>query len=35
LWVYLYAMIWFFLFCYPVVKGMRVVRRYIEARHIP
>lgn len=32
LWIYLYAMLWFFLFCYPVVRGMQIVRRYVEQR---
>lgn len=32
LWIYLYAMLWFFLFCYPLVQAMRLVRRHIERR---
>ncbi|MFJ2987218.1 ABC transporter permease subunit [Collimonas sp. NPDC087041] len=32
LWVYLYAMLWFFLFCYPLVQGMRLVRHWMERR---
>jgi len=32
LWIYLYAMLWFFLFCYPLTLLMRRIRRRIEAR---
>jgi polar amino acid transport system permease protein len=31
-WIYLYAMLWFFLFCFPMVLGMRSVRHYIARR---
>lgn len=32
LWIYLYAMAWFFLFCYPLNLLMRTVRRHMEER---
>lgn len=32
LWIYLYAMLWFFLFCYPLTLLMRRIRRRIETR---
>ena len=32
LWVYLYAMAWFFIFCYPLTALMRRVRGRMEAR---
>lgn len=32
LWIYLYAMAWFFVFCYPLTLLMRRVRRRMEAR---
>lgn len=32
LWVYLYAMLWFFAFCYPVMHGMQLVRAAIGRR---
>lgn len=32
LWIYLYAMAWFFLFCYPLTLLMRRVRGRMEAR---
>lgn len=32
LWVYLYAMLWFFAFCYPVARAMGMVRGYIQRR---
>jgi polar amino acid transport system permease protein len=32
LWVYLYAMAWFFIFCYPLTLLMRNVRRRMEAK---
>lgn len=32
LWVYLYAMLWFFAFCYPVARAMGAVRGYIQRR---
>lgn len=31
LWIYLYAMAWFFLFCYPLTMLMKKVRRRMEA----
>ncbi|MGH7097431.1 MAG: ABC transporter permease subunit [Stellaceae bacterium] len=32
LWIYLYAMLWFFLACYPLTLAMRRVRRMIARR---
>lgn len=35
LWIYLYAMAWFFVFCYPLTLLMRRVRRRMELRLLP
>ncbi|HJU15922.1 MAG TPA: hypothetical protein VJ770_05600 [Stellaceae bacterium] len=36
LWIYLYAMLWFFVFCYPLTLAMRRVRTTIARRvHTP
>lgn len=32
LWVYLYGMVWFFVFCYPLNRVMALVRKRMEAR---
>lgn len=34
LWIYLYAMLWFLAFCWPVAAAMRLVRNRLEKRSI-
>ncbi|MCA3366589.1 MAG: ABC transporter permease subunit [Roseomonas sp.] len=32
-WIYLYAMLWFFVFCYPLIKMMQRIQTYLRYRN--